>query len=1262
MAKKSNRVLCLILTLLMIVGMIPVANAQYVYNEANIKNPYYSVNYDTLVGAEYQNNKGVYIVDADWDFKLGKEPKTVTFTFRDQTYTETYNPNRHLYQFSDVYVKAKEQGVSLPTCILTEGNYNGHESLSLNSSIILLGAKAGINPNVPNNDPTKVWDLNPARYYSSDIMDENNGGETRLWTPGGLIPDLEYSPGSTNPNTDKIMKIKQNSGTGTFVIDGLSFLGYAACLDATGAGKGAWNVYMQNCVFGDCYSYDTETLRFWNRNADMSITKRLYLSNIYVSDNNRNGFYSGHAQTVYVNGMSYQNSEHVAFFNVQNIPWQGYDFSFENSHFWNEDGKNYDNEIFDFRMDSYSRLGPGSDTDENKFSIKNNTFYNWGGWQDAYELDEEGNPTETVIGIKSTTTSIARIRFGSKNDKFTFEDNLLINTNDFPDDNVPNSPIRLQFTCDKNTNQVTHGWSENSVENTTMLDPNFILGEEQININNNTFIGENYMCSALVYRGAGVLNPANKVEMEGNLYLPGLDATEGQIVTILNEEHASYANQFYDKWVWLDKAMTRKSSALNEADFSCDTEGLEKNGTNWTLPLEYDVMSVDLDIKHNEANSVVIYQADENFVKGEALENFTLDTSGRKSYFVITLFSIDKKTTKDYKLTVNRTGNPAAELLDVTAEPTMSANEREAYGDGGYRFKIHYDNQLFKFAVDATEGATVVVKNATTGVTLSYSNGYYSANVGTSLQEDCHYMIYITDANGHTEKYPLVLYRKLSDHAEITRFTSKDDCTIIDDSENLTWKIEALATASEITFKVRYSEHATPVLTDSIYGVVINPSGTGTLTQDYTVDVSAGESMYNLTITAQDGTTVKVWKIIVSRPKNTECTLISLDDAKLVNGVYVAEVNSKNFFVNAVSSTASTYHIYSEKACLNEIANPYLTLTEAVTNVWIQIHAEDTNYKSVPVQLTINTTADLSKPDNGINYKPMGYNGVVGVTGATEFDGEWIYIDLEDDVTDFFLKVVGLSGHSVHLFADEDCTIAVPLSRTIRLDGGVTLLYLKANKGDDSYSYIVQINSARYSKYTDKQTSWAAPYIEKLNESGLGLMRGDETGAFNGTKNLNRYEMATMMVRLSGANKDLFVNCELIFMDDIVSWAKSYVKTAYKLGLISGYAVEKDGKVVGYTFNGSKQATRAEFIRVLLNALSGDIDAFYEENKADIDADALAVGLKDLDSVPKWAKSAVYTAVALGFLTGDNNGNINSGKVITRNEAATIIARVLYEA
>ncbi len=1251
MAKMSNRVICFVLTVLMIVGMIPVASAQYVYNAADTQKTFYDVDYTHLVGSAYENIKGVYIVDSDWEFKDGQAPATVTFNFRGQSYTETYNPDRHLYQFSDVYTKAKADGVSLPTCILTEGNYSGNGALTLSSSIILLGAKAGINPNVPNSDPTKEWQLNSNRYYNDDIAEEKTGGESRLWTPGAENPDVGYVEGSSSSFTDKILKITQSTGNGTFVIDGLFFQGYAACLDATANGSGTWNVYVQNCIFGNCYSYDTETLRFWNRGASMSIAKKLYLSNAYVRDNNKNGFYSGHAQTIHVNGLCYQNSEYTCFYNVQNIPWQGYDFSCENSHFWQPDGMSYNRQLFDFNMTSYSNVGPGSETDENKYSFKHNSFYNCTG------LTEVLNAEEEVIGYTGTSTTVIDVVIGGSNDNFTFEDNLLMNANTFVAENVPYSPLRLLFTCDKNTNQVTHGWG-NDTCTTTMLDPNYVLGEEQINIHNNTFIGGCYMTTALKYGSAGVLNAANKVEMTGNLYLPTMDATKGEIVTQTEAAATAYANQFYDKWVWLDKAMTVKSSDLYESDFVCNTEGLVKNGENWTLPLNYDVMSVDLDIDCNPDNSVVVYKSDADFNKGDALANYTLDTSERTSYYIVSLISIDGRTYKDYKLTVNRTANPAAGLVDVVADPSMSVDLKESYGDGGYRFEVNYDNQSFKFGVEAADGATVTVKNKATGVGVSPSNGIYTINL-RNTQQDYIYVITVTDANGNSEKYDLVMYRRLSTRAEITRLTSTGN-EITEDLANHTFYIVADATATEVEFDVKISTNASAVLTDDIYGAVIPSSSNINLS--YTVDVSAGDNTYNMTVTAQDGVTTILWKIIVSRPKNHACELFSIDDTELTDGVYVANVTTATFFVNAVSSTSSTYHIYTDETCSQEIADPFLTLKDAQTVIWLQIHAEDENYKSVPVKVVINTSADLSEQVPGVHYAPMVDNGIIGVTGATEFIGDIVYINLPENVSEFFLKVMAKGNYLVYLFSDATLTNAVSTEQILKLDSGSTMLYAVAGNPDnteDVHLYPIVILSPRYAEYTDKLTDWAKPYITKLNETGMGLMRGDEHGAFNGENGLNRYELATMMVRLKGVNKDFYARYELIFTDEIVDWAKNYVKAATKLGLMNGYATYDGDKIVGYTFVGERKATRAEFTRVLLNVVCGDIDAYYALDKNAIDAAAAAANLKDLDKVAEWAKSAIYTAVSFGIISGDEKGYVNADAGITRNEAATIMARFL---
>ena len=139
MAKKSTRLLSILLAILMVVSMTSVmATAQYEFNPDTQSNNYYSISYDTLVGGNNQTSRGVYVVNEAWVFEEGKEPATVSFYFRGETVTETYNPARHLASVAAVYIQAAADGIKQPTCILTAGTYS--KPISLTNNITLLGA------------------------------------------------------------------------------------------------------------------------------------------------------------------------------------------------------------------------------------------------------------------------------------------------------------------------------------------------------------------------------------------------------------------------------------------------------------------------------------------------------------------------------------------------------------------------------------------------------------------------------------------------------------------------------------------------------------------------------------------------------------------------------------------------------------------------------------------------------------------------------------------------------------------------------------------------------------------------------------------------------------------------------------------------------------------------------------------------------------------------------------------------------------------
>lgn len=287
-------------------------------------------------------------------------------------------------------------------------------------------------------------------------------------------------------------------------------------------------------------------------------------------------------------------------------------------------------------------------------------------------------------------------------------------------------------------------------------------------------------------------------------------------------------------------------------------------------------------------------------------------------------------------------------------------------------------------------------------------------------------------------------------------------------------------------------------------------------------------------------------------------------------------------------------------------------------------------------------------PAESLGVTDLGGDENIALSGGVSNDDGLITVDLLG-APNYIVKTYSPHG-SVKVYADEECTVEVSEGQKIVPDSGITRLYAQGfDASGNPVKSTIEIISPIYSNYTDTLTSWAKKSIKKLNDLGLGLIKGDGAGRFNGQKTLSRYEMATMMVRLKGINAASYKKMKSPFTDEITSWAKKYVNAAYKNGIVSG---------IGTEFVGDKAASRNEFFRVLMNVTLGDVDAYYKEHKEEINAYVQAQNFKDIDKVKGWAKSGTYTAIYLGYVAGDN-GYINPLNTITRNEAAVMLARIL---
>ncbi|MEG2959210.1 MAG: S-layer homology domain-containing protein [Oscillospiraceae bacterium] len=117
------------------------------------------------------------------------------------------------------------------------------------------------------------------------------------------------------------------------------------------------------------------------------------------------------------------------------------------------------------------------------------------------------------------------------------------------------------------------------------------------------------------------------------------------------------------------------------------------------------------------------------------------------------------------------------------------------------------------------------------------------------------------------------------------------------------------------------------------------------------------------------------------------------------------------------------------------------------------------------------------------------------------------------------------------------------------------------------------------------------------------------------------------------------------FFDDtaIPTWAKGYVSSALKSGVVQGYP-NSDNNVV---FAPGNRVTRGE-ASVILNRLL-----------AVTDVDASATFYSDVESVPTWALQSAANLETVGVLQTDSNGALCLSDTLTRGDAARLIASAL---
>lgn len=158
------------------------------------------------------------------------------------------------------------------------------------------------------------------------------------------------------------------------------------------------------------------------------------------------------------------------------------------------------------------------------------------------------------------------------------------------------------------------------------------------------------------------------------------------------------------------------------------------------------------------------------------------------------------------------------------------------------------------------------------------------------------------------------------------------------------------------------------------------------------------------------------------------------------------------------------------------------------------------------------------------------------------------------------------------------------------------------------------------------------------------LMTNYSDGNFYADKLMSRAELATIMVNTFGLDKRNLPSADVEVADVPSShWAYKDIQTVLKTGIMKGYR--------GNLFFPNQRVTRAEGLAIFAQAYG--VFQFSDDTVAEI-----LSRYSDKESIPTWAKKAVATVVAEGFVD-KSVPEISPLKPMTRGDMAYVLSQYL---
>ncbi|WP_414562907.1 MULTISPECIES: S-layer homology domain-containing protein [unclassified Anabaena] len=161
------------------------------------------------------------------------------------------------------------------------------------------------------------------------------------------------------------------------------------------------------------------------------------------------------------------------------------------------------------------------------------------------------------------------------------------------------------------------------------------------------------------------------------------------------------------------------------------------------------------------------------------------------------------------------------------------------------------------------------------------------------------------------------------------------------------------------------------------------------------------------------------------------------------------------------------------------------------------------------------------------------------------------------------------------------------------------------------------------------------------------LMTNSPDGNFYPERMINRAELAAIMVKAFHLDKrDAVKQGEAISAPDVPAshWAFNDIQTVLKTDIMRGYR--------GNLFFPNQRVTRAEGLAIFAQAYG--VFQFSDDTVSEI-----LESHPDAASIPTWARRAIATVIAEGFINTDSQNNISPLRPMTRGDMAYVLSKYL---